>query len=598
MNYTNYIFKLKKSISDYIGLKVVSLRRTFYLIGIIILVMLFDALSIISIMPLIQFIQAKQDINTFIDATSYGQYLVNFYDYLYIPFTLLNLSILFLFLVSIRQFFNIFEILETQRTTLTIAKDLSVKLFQSVMSSKASYIRSLKQGQFTVLCENECNRTSLLYKTFLQFISASLQISAYAVVMFYNAPIMTLIAISTIVLLIISMFTFFKRSHNTGEELVNLRKNFYNFINEKFSLWRLFKFGASIKNEIFKIENLADKYANKQLDIIKFSSISRLIIAVLAMLFCVLFLNLSVSYFSYDIGKITLFAIIFIRLIPLGQKLNSLIMSIVSYIPSLSVIRNALKEADKNLEELNIGENFLEVKNMTIEFKDINFSYSEGKENIVLENINLKIPENKITAIIGKSGAGKSTLIDLLPRIINPNSGTILIGGKNLESFNLLSLRKNISLISQDTILFDGSIKENISYYNNLASDNDILEASILSGADEFIQKLPNKYSYKLSEKGQNLSGGQKQRLMLARAFLTKSKILILDEATSALDHSSELQVKKSIKKFIKINNSTIIIIAHNRSTIENADHVIFLDAGKVKEHGEPNHIFEKYYKN
>lgn len=594
----NYLFKIKKTIYDYKNLKVVSLKKTLYLVGIIILVMVFDALSIISIMPLIQFLQVKQDINSFIDTTNYGQYLVNFYSYLHIPFTLLNLSILFLLLVSIRQFFNIFEILETQKTTFNIAKNLSVKIFKSIMLSKASYIRSLKQGQFTVLCENECTRTSLLYKIFLQFLSAGLQISAYTAVMFYNAPIMTLIAILIITLLILSMFTFFKKSHSTGEELVKVRKTFYNFINENFALWRLFKFGTSIKKEVLKIEVLADNYAQKQLNLVKFSSLSRLIIAVLAMFFCIMFLNLSVNYFSYDLGKITLFSIIFIRLIPIGQKINSLINSMVSYIPSLSVLGNILQEANKNVEDLYSGENFSKAKNITIEFKDVNFSYSEVRNNVILDKINIIIPEKKITAIIGKSGAGKSTLIDLLPRIIMPNSGSILIDGKNIESFNLLSLRKNISFVSQDTILFNGSVKDNISYYNNLAEFDDILEASKLSGADEFIQKLPAKYDYTVSEKGQNLSGGQKQRLILARAFLSKSRILILDEATSALDHSSELQVKKAIKEFIKINNSTIIIIAHKKSTIENADNVIYLEDGRVKEYGESLDILNKYYKN
>ena len=331
----NLIYKIKDVISQYRDLNVVSLKRTLFLILIIIFVMIFDALSIMSIMPLIQFIQAEQNIDNFIGSTDYGIHLVNIFNNLYIPFNILSLSIILLMFVAIRQFMNIFEVLETQRTTLKIAKDLSINTFNKIMRSKASYIRGLKQGQFTVLCENECVRTSNLYKTFLQLISASFQIGAYALVMFYTAPQMTSIALLAIILLLLSMYKFVSKSHITGEMLVFYKKNFYNFISENFSLWRLFKFGNSIKNEVKKIELLANNYAEKQLDLIKYTIISRLIIAIVAMFLCVLFLNLSVNYFSFDFGKITLFCLIFIRLIPLGQKLNSLTNSIVAFIPSL-----------------------------------------------------------------------------------------------------------------------------------------------------------------------------------------------------------------------------------------------------------------------
>ena len=215
--------------------------------------------------------------------------------------------------------------------------------------------------------------------------------------------------------------------------------------------------------------------------------------------------------------------------------------------------------------------------------------------DLILNNINLVIPPNKITAIVGRSGAGKSTLIDLLPRIISPNSGNIYIDGNNIREYSLASLRDKMSFVSQDTILFDGTISDNICYYLPDSNKSEIIKASTLSGAAEFIDKLPGKYNYNIGEKGQKLSGGQKQRLVLARAFLSKAKILILDEATSSLDRTSEKDIKKSIKEFIKINNSTIIIIAHRHTTIENADFVIYLEDGKVKGTGSPGKIFAKY---
>jgi len=557
--------------------------------------MLFDALSILSIMPLIQFIQAGQNIDHFIEVTNYGNYLFNFYNYLSVPFTLFNLSFILLLFILTRQLINIFEILETERTKLQITKDLSIKCFRSIMSSKAKYIRSIKQGQFTALCETECMKTGLLYKSFLQLTGALLQITAYAAVMFYVAPYMTAMAVIIIILLIFSMITFVRKSYITGDIVVDLRRRFYNFVSENFSLWRLFKFGSLVDNEIRQIEKLADNYADKQLAIVRYSNISRFIMAILAMFFCIVFLNLSVNYFDLDLVKITLFALIFIRMVPLGTKVNGLINSIFSLVPSLHVIRKILYDSEKNKEELAKGILFGNNKT-SIEFKNVDFTYNNIKNNSVLKNINLVIPENKITAIVGRSGSGKSTLIDLLPQIILPISGEIFIGDKNIKDYSLASLRNEISFVSQDTILFDGTIKENIGYYAPNSTNADIIKASILSGAAEFIDKLPNKYEYNIGEKGQKLSGGQKQRLVLARAFLSKAKILILDEATSSLDHKSELHIKKSINEFIKVNNSTIIIIAHRHTTIESADFVVYLEKGKILDTGNPKYIFNKYY--
>ena len=576
-------------------LKLVSLQRFIFLVSIIIFVMLFDALSIISIMPLVQFIQVGQNIDAFIDTAGYGKQLVAVYNFFSFKFYLISLSIILLLFIVLRQFINIFEIQETERTRLSIAKNLSINCFSKIMQAKADYIRNIKQGQFTVICESECSRASLVYKGILQFISTLFQIGAYAVVMFYVAPLMTLLAVLVIMILIISMYTFVKRSHRAGQMVVNVRQKFYNFISENFSIWRLFKFGGSIKNELNKVELLADSYANKQLSIIKYNNLSRFIIAIVAMFLCVVFLNLSVNYFNFDFSKITLFALIFIRMIPLGQRLNGIINSIVSWAPSLTIIKNTLDEADKHKEELNVGSEFKTSK-AEIKFQNVSFSYRTSKDKIILNNINLTIPSNKITAIVGRSGAGKSTLIDLLPRIISPNNGSIYINDIDIKDFSLSSYRNNISFVSQDNILFDGSIKENIGYYNQDAKFSEIKQASILSGANDFIKTLPSQYDYNIGEKGQKLSGGQKQRLILARAFLTKSRILILDEATSALDHLSELHIKKSIKEFLKVNNSTIIIIAHRHTTIENADYVVYLDKGEIKDTGKPEYIFNKYY--
>jgi ABC-type multidrug transport system fused ATPase/permease subunit len=583
-------------ILKYRNLDVVSLKRTIFLVFIIMLVMLFDALSIISVMPLIQFIQADQNINNFIEATNYGAYLVNFYEFLSIPFSLFNLSLIVMLFVVMRQFMYMLEVLETERATLEISKKLSIKCFTSVMFSKAHYIRTINQGQFTALCDSECVRTAILYRVTLRLVGIGVQIFAYAAFMFYTAPYLTGMAVVIIAFLIYSMMTFVKKTYLAAHIVLKLRKKFYDYVTESFALWRLFKFSSLVNNEVKTIETLAQNYADEQLMIKRYSNISRLIITTVAMFVCILFLNLAVNYFKMDFIKIALFALIFIRLIPLGTRVNGLLNMLVAYAPSAYVIRKVLFESSENKEELNEGKHF-KGKKLAIDFKNVSFAYNTAKNKIVLKNLDLEIPSNKITAIVGRSGAGKSTLIDLLPRIITPTSGDIFIDGANIKDYSLTSLRDKISYVSQETILFNGTIRENIVYYSSDSNDAEIIEASNLSGAAEFIDKLPNKYNYNIGEKGKNLSGGQKQRLILARAFLSSSKILILDEATSSLDNASEIHVKKAINKFIKVNDCTIIIIAHRHTTIENADFVVYLEDGKVRDTGSPERIFSKYSK-
>ena len=225
----------------------------------------------------------------------------------------------------------------------------------------------------------------------------------------------------------------------------------------------------------------------------------------------------------------------------------------------------------------------LEIDNCNIEFKDVNFKY-EATRDRALNNISLFLKGGKISALVGKSGAGKSTIINLLPRFYDPQEGKILIDNQNIKKINLKSLRKNVSLVSQDVILFDDTIKNNIAYANSKASHAEIEEACKYAAADEFIKKLPNGYDTFVGENGVRLSGGQKQRISIARAILKKSPIILLDEATSSLDTESEKIVQNAINNLIK--GRTTIVIAHRMSTIHSAHEIFVLKEGSILERG------------
>ena len=238
----------------------------------------------------------------------------------------------------------------------------------------------------------------------------------------------------------------------------------------------------------------------------------------------------------------------------------------------------------------------LEMKKSDISFKDVSFKYDVTTEKAV-SNINFEIKGGTMAAFVGHSGAGKSTIIKLIPRFYDPQKGKIFIDNQDIHSVNLESLRKNISLVSQDVILFDASIKENIAYANQNASDEEIVKACQFAAADDFINKMPNKYNTLIGENGVRLSGGQKQRISIARAVLKNSPIILLDEATSSLDAESEEKVQSAIKNLTK--NKTTLVIAHRLSTIHKADKIFVIKNGEVINSGDHEYLIKncKEYK-
>jgi subfamily B ATP-binding cassette protein MsbA len=244
----------------------------------------------------------------------------------------------------------------------------------------------------------------------------------------------------------------------------------------------------------------------------------------------------------------------------------------------------------------NINAKDLVIDKAKIEYKDVSFAYDGEKE--VLKSINLKIEGGNIIALIGHSGAGKTTIMNLIPRFYNASSGEILIDNQSINKVSLFSLRKNISLVSQDITLFDDTVLSNIAYANSEASKEKILEASKFSATHDFVEQLPEKYDTPIGENGVRLSGGEKQRISIARAILKDAPIILLDEATSSLDADTEHKIQEAIMYLTK--NKTTIIIAHRLSTVLRANKIFIIENGKVVAEGNHDYLLEnsKIYKN
>ena len=250
--------------------------------------------------------------------------------------------------------------------------------------------------------------------------------------------------------------------------------------------------------------------------------------------------------------------------------------------------------------EINLNEDKdkLNISVGNIIFKDVNFTYKSNPENKVLHNINANFTGGKMTALVGHSGSGKSTLLNMIPRIYAPTDGIINFDDQDISKFSLASLRSQISIVDQNTTLFDDTVLNNIKYARPEATNEEIYQAAEQSMCTEFINNLESGYETMIGENGVKLSGGEKQRLSIARAFLKKSKIILLDEATSSLDSETEDKIQKALSQLTL--NKTTIVIAHRLSTILNSEKIYVVDNGKIIDSG--NHekllINSKVYKN
>tara|TARA_Y100001958_G_C21105849_1_gene454347 strand:+ start:1 stop:969 length:969 start_codon:yes stop_codon:yes gene_type:complete len=263
------------------------------------------------------------------------------------------------------------------------------------------------------------------------------------------------------------------------------------------------------------------------------------------------------------------------------------------------VLNQGLSAASRILPIIDQKNNIIEIQdaitikatNSEVKFTDVNFSYNID-EGQTLNSVNLTFKGGKMTSLVGHSGSGKSTILNLIPRFYDAKSGDISIDNQSIYKSKIKSLRSEISMVSQETTLFDDTVKNNIKYAKENATDQEVYEAAKLSFCEEFISNLPNKYETLIGENGVRLSGGEKQRISIARAMMKKSSIILLDEATSALDNETESKIQEALKILTK--NKTTIVIAHRLSTILNSDNIYVIDAGKVVESGKHNDLLNK----
>ena len=472
-----------------------------------------------------------------------------------------------------------------------IVEDLRFDAFKRLMVLPVTYFDSHASGNIVSKLTYETEQLSFVAtKVALESIRESLTIIGIVSYMLYLDWMLTLIFALMAPLMTFYLKLVSPKLRKAGGEVQSTMGDMTSASEEAISGQRIVKIFESSLFEFKKFSQIVIRNRKMQTKLAQLSGANSFVIEVLASISLALVVYYSVGRFTP--GEFAAFVGALLMLISPIKKLTGINEQIqIGLAAAISIF--SVMDEDK---EIDTGKNKLKKINGYIEFRDVSFSYEKTKK-LVLNKINLKITPGEKIALVGKSGGGKTSLVNLIPRFYDLDSGSILIDKVNITDIKLNNLRHHLSLVSQDTILFNDTIYNNIAYGSlRTINPKKVKQAARAANAAEFIDKLPEGFNHKIGDRGVRLSGGQKQRIAIARAILKNAPILLLDEATSALDSESEKFVQQALDNLMQ--GRTSIVIAHRLSTVINADRIVVIDNGEIVEVGTHQSLLKskKYY--
>jgi subfamily B ATP-binding cassette protein MsbA len=475
-----------------------------------------------------------------------------------------------------------------------VVRDLRNQLFRHTLAQSAAFFSKRSSGQLLSLMTNDVNQIQrAVSETIADLIKESMTATFYVGLMFWLNGSLAIVALTTMPLVIYALWRLGQRVRRTTRRSQESLEEVTRRATEAFTGQRIVK---AFVAEDFEGSRFADAsqrlYRTYMRVTAALSSLPPLMefIGGLAALGVVYMAANEIAAGSLTSGQFTSFLVaVFMLYTPL-KRLSRVNAGLQQSIAAAERIF-ALLDTDTEVAQVP-GAPMLERPRETVEFRDVGFSYEDTPDRFTLRHVSFTAHSGQVVAIVGLSGAGKTTLANLIPRFYDPREGSILIDGKDIRRVNLASLRQNVALVTQETVLFDDTIANNIAYGMPGASRDAIEAAARAAHAHEFIAPLPDGYNAMIGERGQRLSGGQRQRLAIARAILKDAPLLVLDEATSSLDVESEALVQDALANLMR--NRTTFVIAHRLSTVRHADCIVALEHGQVIEIGRHDELVSK----
>ncbi len=473
------------------------------------------------------------------------------------------------------------------KTAEEVKKNIQIDMLSSFINSDTEKIDDKHSGNYISNLNFDVNQiTGMLSNAFLSLFKDGLTLIGLISVMFFQNWRLSLIAIIMLPIATITAKKLGKRVIKVTTEAQEKSGDLNKYLIDLFKNHKIIK--------IFQRENYEHERSEKFVNDLKEKSIKIATVFIRSTPIMEVVTGIMIAILIFYSGKLIMseqlsinnFFSFLAAMMLAYQPVKSLATVNVIFGQGLSAGKRILPIIDqKNKISKNENGKILDISNASIKFQNINFSYKSNLNNVVLKDINIDIAGRKMTALVGHSGSGKSTILNLIPRIYDADSGEILIDNQKVQNLNLKSLRKEISIVDQNTTLFDDTIFNNIKYAKPEASEEEIFTAAKISMCTDFIEKLENKFQTVIGENGVKLSGGEKQRLSIARALLKDSKIILLDEATSSLDSETEEKIQKAIEELTK--NKTTVVIAHRLSTILNSEKIYVVDKGSIEASGK-----------
>jgi subfamily B ATP-binding cassette protein MsbA len=497
---------------------------------------------------------------------------------------LIRMSGLILASIWIRVFIGYFAAVYMRKAEVSLVNRLYKKIFEQLQALSLSFYSTARSGEILNTLTSEVSQLQTTIRAFGLILTKGSVVVVYAVIAVWISWPLTLISILLFSLVAAGIANLTRRIREASFTITSARRQITSRATEILNGIRTIKAFAAQDFERKQFYQATDDYVAAVETIATRSAIIRPLSEAFASTILIGMVILGIAVFvengTMQVSALLTFLFLLFRMVPAIQELNSANATITALQGSIHSIKEFLRTDNKPY--LQNGYRTFEGLHRAIEIVGVDFGYDP--DNPVLRDITLTIEKGTTVALVGASGAGKSTLADLIPRFYDPTGGEILLDGIPLKEFDINSVRRRMAIVSQDTFIFNTSVRENVAYGSENATEAEIIEATKLANAYGFITELPEGLDTVLGDRGVRLSGGQRQRIAIARALLKNPEILILDEATSALDSVSEKLIQASLEKLAA--GRTVIAIAHRLSTIANADKVVVMEQGKIIEQG------------
>jgi ATP-binding cassette, subfamily B, bacterial MsbA len=552
----------------------------------------FEAVNLSALVPLLQILNNPTDPGGMLwDA------LKSIFGVIHVELNFLNLLIVMGIIFLVGQVLLFIKKRKQADLWFSFSADLKKTIFRNLLSSDIRYHYTEKPGKFIDILNRQAEYAATSVFAVTEIFTFVFFIIVYTAILLYISIPLTAICLIIALGSLFFLNFLIRRSKQIGirSNETNIRMN--EFVTERLNLLKLIKIFSTENEETQKLSQYADQYTKNNTDFwmngVKIETTFQIIIFGISLLI----LYVAAIVLVLPLALLLVFIFILIRLTDPIRQINAKRHELGGELASLEKIDHTLK-ATTSSQTIKSGQRAFETIHHEMEIDHVTFSYTESVP--VIRDLSFTIRKNEMVALVGASGGGKSTIVDLIIRLIEPDSGRILIDGIDIQTYNIRDYHRKIGFVSQESYIFNDTILNNITYGVDQVLLDKVIEAAKSANAHDFIMQLPDGYNSELGERGVKISGGQKQRIALARALYRDPEILILDEATSALDSEAEKAIQKSILSLK--NKYTIIAIAHRLSTIENSDKILVIENGQITETGTHKELisakgtYAKYY--